>query len=286
MRRITHTVFGLAAAAALLTACGDDGGTTRPATAVAPVTAHPGASVTVRDGTERSPAVASPAPLRIPPINSAPEPARPQQPPGTPAQPAPPPAQAAGTAVIRTQTLSGVGVPGVPVNVRLVQPCDPATRDIPVGTTTEVLRRDGITDASGVISFEVPVGCYYFGMDPPPGTTPVPEGMHSLFITRAGETVVGTLRFEDPGLSPPCAADTIERDLGVGPDLANASATVSDCDGQWAIIVWDTPGDSQRLVRHDGTTWTTYVAFPHEICWSQAVADGVPSRFERYFPDC
>ncbi|WP_228792671.1 hypothetical protein [Nocardia cyriacigeorgica] len=277
MRAIMHTVFGLAAAAALLTACGDDSGTAGTATS-----ASPGATSTTTPG----PAVATPAPFRIPPLNGPPEPARPQQPPGAPSQPVPPPAQAYGTAVIRTQTLSGVGVPDVPVNVRLVQPCDPATRDIPVGETTEVLRRDGVTDASGVTSFEVPVGCYYFGMDPPPGTTPVPEGMHSLFITRAGETVDGTLRFEEPGLPPPCAAETIERDLGVGPELANASATVSDCDGRWAIIVWDTPGDSQRLVRHDGTTWSTYVAFPHETCWSQAVADGVPGRFEKYFPAC
>ncbi|WP_218581754.1 hypothetical protein [Nocardia cyriacigeorgica] len=286
MRRSLHTVFGVVAALALLTACGDDGGSAPSGSGTTSVngakTTYPAVSSGVRDATGRGPSIASPpAPGQRP---AAPEPAPAQQPPGVPPVADPPPAY--GTAVIRTQTLSGVGVPDVPVHMRLVQPCDPAGHDIPVGETTEVLRRDGVTDATGVTSFQVPVGCYFFGMDPPPGTTPVPEGMHSLFITRAGETVAGTLRFEEPGLPSSCAAETIEHDLGVGPDLANASATVTECDGRWAIISWDVPGDSQRLVRHDGTVWTGYVSFPHEICWSRAMADGVPARFQRYFPGC
>lgn len=28
----------------------------------------------------------------------------------------------------------------------------------------------------------------------------------------------------------------------------------TECDGRWAVIAWDVPGDSQRLVRHDGGT--------------------------------
>ncbi|WP_280232443.1 hypothetical protein [Nocardia cyriacigeorgica] len=286
MRRSVHTVFGLVAAATLLTSCGDDGGSTTSDPGTASVlgagTTYPTVSSDMRDATGRGPSIATPPAQGQHP--AAPAPASAQQPPGAPPVAEPPPVY--GTAVIRTQTLSGNGVPDVPVNVRLIQPCDPATRDIPLGQTTEVLRRDGITDATGVTSFQVPVGCYYFGMDPPPGTTPVPEGMHSLFITHAGETVAGTLRFEESGAPSPCAADTIEHDLQVGPELADASATVTECDGRWAIIAWDVPGDSQRLVRRDGGAWSTYVAFPHETCWSRAGADGVPARFERHFPDC
>lgn len=222
----------------------------------------------------------------IPTISSAPG-ATPQRPttsvpPGNSPPGNPPPAF--GTAVIRTRTLSGAPVPNVPVHLALVQPCDPASHDIPLGGTTETLRRDAVTDGTGIATFSVPTGCYFFGMGtPPPGATPVPEGMHSLFLVQEGQQVSGQLRFEEPGLAPSCAAATIVHDLDDIGELADANATVSECDGAWAVIVWDSPGDSQRIVRHAADGWITYVYFPHDICWTTAAADGVPARLRPYF---
>ncbi|PXX63871.1 hypothetical protein DFR70_10553 [Nocardia tenerifensis] len=187
-----------------------------------------------------------------------------------------------GTAVIRTRTLSGTPVPNVPVRLSQVQPCDAASRDISPDAK-EVLHREATTDGSGVARFSVPLGCYYFGLGtPPPGATPVPEGMHSLFLVRAGEPVSGELRFQEP-LSPHCAAATIVHDLDDIGELTSYNAKVSECDGAWAVIVWDIHGDSQRIVRHAADGWATYVVFPHDICWSKAAADGVPARLRPYF---
>ncbi|MFC9662314.1 hypothetical protein ACFVJ5_18935 [Nocardia sp. NPDC127606] len=199
-----------------------------------------------------------------------------------PAKTARPPEVATGTVVLRTVTLSGIPVPGVPVYLSLQQPCDPSGHDIPVGETVETLRRDGVTDEQGRAAFVTEIGCYRFGMTAPAGTNPVPEGMHSLFLITPGGTATGQLRFQDapPEPAPACAESTIETELGVDPGPV---ATIPDCDGQWGVIRWDTPGDNQRVITRTSGTWTTYVRFPHDICWSSAVADGVPDRLRPYF---
>ncbi|MFE9784088.1 hypothetical protein ACFYO7_01770 [Nocardia salmonicida] len=202
--------------------------------------------------------------------------------PTAPAMTATPPAATTGTVVLRTVTLSGVPVPGVPVHLSLQQPCDPSNNDIPLAETVETVRRDGVTDEQGRAAFITEIGCYYFGMTAPSGTNPVPEGMHTLFLVTAGGTVTGELRFQDvpPEPAPACAESTIESELGVDPGPA---ATIPDCDGQWGVIRWDTPGDNQRLVTRTSGTWTTYVRFPHDTCWTTATADGVPARLRTYF---
>ncbi|MFI6569029.1 hypothetical protein [Nocardia fluminea] len=83
-----------------------------------------------------------------------------------------------------------------------------------------------------------------------------------------------------PEPAPACAESAIETELGVD---AGPVATIADCDGQWGVIRWDTPGDNQRLITRTSGTWTTYVGFPHDICWSIAVTDGVPERLRTYF---
>ncbi|MFC4126651.1 hypothetical protein [Nocardia rhizosphaerae] len=196
----------------------------------------------------------------------------------TPAQPVPPPTPAVGTIAVRTETLSGAPVPNVPVWIGLHQPCDPAGHDIPLGETTETQRQEAVTDADGRAVFTAQVGCYYFGMTAPAGTHPVPEGMHTAFVTAGGQTVEGTLRFRDTPAPGPCHPDGISADLGM---LDNA--TVTWCDGTWAVISFDTPGDNQRIVHRVDGTWTAYVRFPHEVCWSTAEADGVPADLRRYF---
>lgn len=216
-----------------------------------------------------------------PPVatSAGPNPARPST---TPAITAPPPEPSTGTVVLHTATLSGIPVPGVPVYLSLQQPCDPASNDIPVGETVETLRRDGVTDEQGRAAFITEIGCYRFGMTAPAGTNPVPEGMHTLFLVTPGGTATGQLRFQDttPGPASACAESTIETELAVDPGPA---ATIPDCDGQWAVIRWDTPGDNQRVITRTSGTWTTYVRFPHETCWSTASADGVPDRLRSYF---
>ncbi|MEV0683561.1 hypothetical protein AB0I35_06800 [Nocardia sp. NPDC050378] len=194
----------------------------------------------------------------------------------TAARPSPPPTPATGTIVLRTETVSGVAVPDVPVHLSRQEPCDPAGHDIPVGETSETQRLDAVTDGDGRAVFTVPVGCYYFGMTAPAGTNPVPEGMHSAFLTTAGSTVEGLLRFQDTAGS--CHPDGISADLGM---LDNAA--VIDCDGTWAVIRFATPGDNQRIIRRVDGTWTTYVLFPNETCWSTAESDGVPARLRPYF---
>ncbi|MEV6432108.1 hypothetical protein [Nocardia sp. NPDC051463] len=189
------------------------------------------------------------------------------------------------TLVIKTLTVSGGAVPNVPVAIGLMRPCDPARHDIPVGEATESRQWTGTTDGNGTTTFAVPVGCYLFTMRPPPGSSPVPEGMHSAFVSAPGQIVSGVLRFEDP-VPPPCTAAAIVDDLDVAPYLAAAHATVSECEGGWAVIVWDVPGDSQRIVVHNPDGWTTYIGFPHDACWTEALADGVPARLQRYFLPC
>ncbi|MFE9576056.1 hypothetical protein ACFYO1_06695 [Nocardia sp. NPDC006044] len=269
----------LAAVLVVASACGGDDGVAargKPTTGAIPtISSAPGvtpqrSTTSVPPGNSPS---ASPSPVKPSPVNPSP---------GNPSPGNPP--QAFGTAEIRTRTLSGTPVPNVPVHLSLVQPCDPASHDIPLGETTETLRRDAVTDGTGLATFSVPTGCYLFGLGtPPPGATPVPEGMHSLFLMSEGQKVSGQLRFEEPGLVPSCAAATIVHDLDDLGELIDANATVRECDGAWAVIVWDSHGDSQRIVRHAADGWLTYVYFPHDVCWTTAVADGVPARLRPYF---
>ncbi|MFC9999423.1 hypothetical protein [Nocardia sp. NPDC127526] len=262
----------------IATACGsDDGGSSGPETATAgsaitsvstrPVTTEPTSDAPVGKNGGTTPGGA-PGPVA----------------PGQPQEPGPLPDKS--TVLIQTLTVQGVAIPYVPVNLRLYQPCDPASRDLPEGTP-EVRRWDGLTDANGQTGFLVPVGCYRFGMEAPLGTNPVPEGLHTLFVEQEGQIVYGRLRFQDPAPDPVCASQTILHDLGEGPPYTTTLATVSECDGFWAVIVWDMPGDSQRIV-HRGYDfgWRNYVYFPHDVCWSQAKADGVPANLEKYFLKC
>lgn len=269
VRRVVRVVGLLAAVLVAGSACGgDDGVASRdePTSRATPI-------VSSAPGVPPQRSTTSVPPGDSPSANPSP---------GNPAPGNPP--SAFGTAVIRTQTLSGAPVPNVPVHLTLMQPCDPASQDIPLGGTIEALRRDAITDSAGIATFSVPTGCYFFGMGtPPPGATPVPEGMHSLFLVREGQLVSGRLRFQEPGLAPSCAAATIVHDLDDIGELTSANAAVSQCDGTWAVIVWDAPGDSQRIVRQAVDGWVTYVAFPHNVCWAKADADGVPARLRPYF---
>ncbi|MFC9896211.1 hypothetical protein ACFVMC_21190 [Nocardia sp. NPDC127579] len=255
------------------------------------------AAVGCGDGTEPATPISSlPAITSSTPVPSQPEPSvttavsQPSsRPPADPPQEIPP--SATGTAMVFTLTQAQHPVPNVPVGLRQVTPCDAAGRDIPEGAR-EVLRFDGVTDAQGRAVFTVPVGCYRMIMgEPPAGTRPVPEGMHALFLTRAGETVKGTFRFQDAGWPPVCSAETIVADLAAGGELypgqADPSfARVRECEGRWGIVSWNTPGDTQRIVQHDFERWTTYVAFPHDVCWSKAAKEGVPQRLESYFGQC
>ncbi|MBX7432843.1 hypothetical protein JDV09_12105 [Mycobacterium sp. Y57] len=85
---------------------------------------------------------------------------------------------------------------------------------------------------------------------------------------------------------PRCNASEIANDLDLPEYQHNARAEITECEPPWAVIRWDTPGDSQRMVRHIRGEWRTYVAFPHQKCWGDATADDVPMAFEKYFPNC
>ncbi|MGW6424724.1 hypothetical protein ACWF82_18780 [Nocardia sp. NPDC055053] len=275
MAAMRKTWIGVIAGVTALLLAGCGGGD--PQTPGTPSSARP----TTATSTSRPPVLIPPTagPVTAAPVDTAPVTTAV---PTTPAQPGPPPASATGTVVLRTATLSGVPVPGVPVYLSLQQPCDPASHDIPVAETTETQRLTGVTDSSGLAVFATATGCYRFGMTAPAGTNPVPEGMHSLFLVDAGATVTGQLRFQDAPSEPAtaCAESTIETELGVDPAPA---ADISECDGQWAVVSWATPGDNQRIITRTSGTWTTYVLFPHTTCWDKATADGVPDRLRSYF---
>lgn len=101
---------------------------------------------------------------------------------------------------------------------------------------------------------------------PPPGTT---QRGTSTAVARPADA---------------CAAQPIVGELdNLDEYLRGAKATVRECDGKWAVIVWDVPGDSQRIIRRAANRWTTYVQFPHNVCWAKASADGVPAQLRKYF---
>lgn len=187
--------------------------------------------------------------------------------------------------MLRTVTVGGAAVPNVPVHLARYAPCGPAARDLAEGTP-EVERWTGVTDADGRSAFAVPVGCYRFGMTPPPGSDPVPEGMHTLFVTTDGESVTGSLRFQSSEPASNCDPQSIAGQLDLADYQRNANATVRECDGTWAVIAWDVPGDSQRIVWRAAARWATYVVFPHDRCWTRAQADGAPDMLRRYFTAC
>lgn len=268
-RRFLQTVF-MVGALAVATACGSDDSepkTTAPVVTVTS-TSPPGAP-----GVTTPNAPGASAPQAKEP--TSPVPPKPQTPTGN------------GTVIIRTHSLQGIAIPYVPVNLRLYQGCDPNSNDFPEGLP-EAQRWDDTTDVNGQAVFAVPVGCYRFGMNAPAGTNPVPEGMHTILVKTDGETVYGSLRFQDPAPTPICASQTIVHDLDVDPYLEAATPTVTDCDGSWAVIRWeDSPGDNQRIVHRDyGTPWTAYVYFPHDVCRAEAQADGIPANLEKYFQVC
>lgn len=97
-------------------------------------------------------------------------------------------------------------------------------------------------------------------------------------------TTVGAAPFD----SALCAEEVVERDLDVPPALAQARATVSECqEPGWAVVSWDLPGDSQRIVHLVEGVWATYVEFPHDLCRTQARTEGVPeSMVAVYFHGC
>ncbi|MFI9510160.1 hypothetical protein [Nocardia sp. NPDC052566] len=203
------------------------------------------------------------------------------------APPAPPPGMGIGSVTIRTRTLAGLAVPDVPVFLDLVQPCDPARQRIPADELIETLRQDGVTDATGMATFVVPEGCYRIGMAPPPGLVPLPDNPDSLFLTGFGRREVGVLRFHDVATPPLCTASAIAADLNIIGEFDAAWATISECDGHWAVIAWDLPGDTQRVIRRTPTDgWTTYTFTPHTTCWDRAIADGAPQRLHPYFYPC
>lgn len=130
----------------------------------------------------------------------APEPQAPE--PQAPVPPANSDAQS-GTVIVESKTLTGAPVPGMPVTIRRASACNPELRDIPLDITyTHTF--EGVTDQRGQASFTgIPIGCYGAQATPPEGSYPVPEGMHSAFLTKESPADTVWFRFydEDPGIN-------------------------------------------------------------------------------------
>lgn len=97
----------------------------------------------------------------------------------------------------------------------------------------------------------------------------------SFHPTQEGHTATGRFladllrTFSFP---PACDAAQIGADLGEGP----VEVIEGLCRNGWAYIDTDGLGDSQRIVRHDGTAWTVYTYFPSAFCPADALAAGAP----------
>ncbi|WP_194836386.1 hypothetical protein [Nocardia sp. XZ_19_369] len=192
-----------------------------------------------------------------------------------------PPPQGNGTIIITTVTTSGNRVPRVPVYIRQMVPCDPTIPGIPQHAR-EASVRESTTDYAGEAVFTAPVGCYIVGMTAPPGTSPATGEWPSLSIAREGQVANAELRFYDSAPDP-CSAETIARDLAKQGGIPTGMPSVRECDGNWAVISWDSPGDTQRIVYSVPDRWSTYLVFPHDKCWAQAESEGVPARLKPYF---
>ncbi|MCW4354316.1 hypothetical protein ONR57_13495 [Hoyosella sp. YIM 151337] len=139
------------------------------------------------------------------PEPQAPEPHAPEPQAPEPEVPVPPANSAAqsGTVIVESKTLTGAPVPGMPVTIRRASACNPESRDIPLDITyTHTF--EGVTDHRGQASFTgIPIGCYGAQATPPEGSYPVPEGMHSVFLTKESPADTVWFRFydEDPGIN-------------------------------------------------------------------------------------
>lgn len=111
--------------------------------------------------------------------------------------------------------------------------------------------------------------------------TPAPRSSAEVPQT---ETTASAAASFDPAL---CAPETLERDLEIGPEQAAFTATVDYCEAPgWAVISWDSPGDSQRIAQVKDGAWETYVVFPNDVCRTQARTEGVPEELMGYFTEC
>ncbi|MFC4372651.1 hypothetical protein ACFO5K_00950 [Nocardia halotolerans] len=191
--------------------------------------------------------------------------------------------------VIRTKTTTGTPVGSVIVHAVRFAPCDgtgpqsgfPADAK-PTG------QYDLSTNDRGELYTELPFGCYKYTLSPPGDAVPVDTAARSFFLLDRDKANTVVIQFEDQAQPTDCDPTTVANTLTDRLDyLADVPARVQSCAGEWALIDWPTsPGDNLRLIRTDGSSWTTYTAFPHSICWAQAEADWVPSRFSHYFENC
>ncbi|MBH0780455.1 hypothetical protein [Nocardia bovistercoris] len=108
------------------------------------------------------------------------------------------PGQTSSTIVVRTRTVSGAAVADVPVELTLIDQCDPARQTIPTGGSAGTLGLRATTDAGGSATFLAAVGCYYYEItSSPPGRKPVTTGRQTLFLSVPGQTVDAVLTFQD-----------------------------------------------------------------------------------------
>lgn len=247
--RTTRLLFIVGASVAVLTACGSEEPAPSATTPSVSITSAPQASVPTPTATRVTPST----PL------------------------------VDGTIVVESKTLNGVAVPNTAVTIQRAAECNAAQRDIPPGTTyTDTF--SGATGNDGRVVFDsIPIGCYSVSAKPHANANPVPEGQHSAFLTVDARNQTVTFRFYDDAATDPCSTAGIVADLGVDPALQKATATVTDCAGGWAIIRWDAPGDTQRMIHHVAGKWTTYMVFPSQKCWKEAQSEGVPDDLKKYF---
>lgn len=117
-------------------------------------------------------------------------------------------------------------------------------------------------------------------------TTLAPQTPAPLTSTQSPETETTG---PDAGPFDParCAPEALVGDLDVPEEYAGAAVEVAECvEPGWAVVRWDVPGDSQRIARLVDGVWVQYVAFPHDVCRTQARTEGVPEELEVYFLGC
>ncbi|WP_018161235.1 hypothetical protein [Smaragdicoccus niigatensis] len=172
-----------------------------------------------------------------------------------------------------------VPMQGMTVRASRISPCDPEKGYLPP-TDAFIDKFTAVTDVQGRATFTgIPLGCYYVTADDNKDYQLASGSNGGVFLTSSQPNAEAGLEFErNTSRCDPASFNMTP--------YFNA-AVVQYCDGQWALVNNDSPGDTARLLRWNETGWVSYAAFPTNDCRSKAVSDGVPSQyFSSFNKDC
>ena len=212
----------------------------------------------------------------------------------TPVQTALPQASTTGaTAVVGVVKISandtkGKGTSKIDIELAQALECDLAHKHIAPGSPiTDHFTKS--TGSDGKVNFSgLPEGCYRITAVGSSNQILAPGSRHSLYVSgdRLDQSITFTFGTKTAPPKPQCEPEEISADLNLDSNGAQAQAKVVDCQPNWAVVGWDSPGDAQRIVRLFNDHWISYVTLPTDRCWKQASRDAAPRQYQKYFRPC